>query len=252
MRGGANGARLLLEPQKSWAVNNPKALNKVLSKLKLIQKKFNKKSSKRKVSMADLIVLSGATAIEQAAKKAGYDIDVPFVPGRADATQAQTDIKSFSYLEPKADGFRNYYSKASYMSPAEMLVDKANTLGLNVPEMTVLVGGMRALDANYDGSTYGIFTDKPGTLTNDFFINLLDMSTVWTKDSKQEGLYKGHDRASGKLKWQATPVDLIFGSSTELRAIAEVYASDDADKKFVNDFVNAWVKVMQLDRFDLK
>ena len=252
MRGGANGARLLLEPQKSWAVNNPKALNKVLSKLESIQKKFNKKSSKRKVSMADLIVLSGATAIEQAAKKAGYDIDVPFVPGRADATQAQTDIKSFNYLEPKADGFRNYYSKASYTSPAEMLVDKANTLGLNVPEMTVLVGGMRALDANYDGSAYGVFTDKPGTLTNDFFVNLLDMSTVWTKDSKQGGLYKGHDRASGKLKWQATPVDLIFGSSTELRAIAEVYASDDADKKFVNDFVNAWVKVMQLDRFDLK
>ena len=255
MRGGANGARLLLEPQKSWPVNKPKALNKVLSKLESIQQNFNKKSSKRKVSMADLIVLSGASAVEQAAKKAGYDIDVPFVPfvpGRTDATQAQTDIKSFNYLEPKADGFRNYYSKASYMSPTEMLVDKANTLGLNVPEMTVLVGGMHALDANYDGSAYGVFTDKPGTLTNDFFVNLLDMSTVWTKDSTQEGLYKGHDRASGKLKWQATPVDLIFGSSTELRAIAEVYASDDADKKFVNDFVNAWVKVMKLDRFDLK
>jgi catalase-peroxidase len=252
MRGGANGARINLEPQKSWAVNNPKALNKVLTKLEAIQTKYNKKSSKRQISLADLSVLSGAAAIEDAAKDAGHKIEVPFIPGRADATQEQTSIKSFNYLKPNADGFRNYYNEDSYMSPAEMLVDKANTLGLNVPEMTVLVGGMRSLDANYDGSSYGVFTNKPGVLTNDFFVNLLDMSTVWTKDNSTDGVYHGHDRASGKLKWQATPVDLIFGSSSELRAIAEVYASDDADKKFVNDFIKAWVKVMQLDRFDLK
>ncbi|PKG80996.1 catalase/peroxidase HPI [Colwellia sp. 75C3] len=252
MRGGANGARINLAPQNSWAVNNPKALNKVLTKLEAIQVKFNKKYSNGKVSLADLIVLGGATAIESAAKKAGINVEVPFAAGRADATQAQTSVKSFNYLKPNADGFRNYFSEDSYMSPAEMLVDKANSLGLNVPEMTVLVGGMRALDANYDGSSYGVFTNQPGVLTNDFFVNLLDMSTVWTKDESNAGVYLGHDRASGKEKWQATPVDLIFGSSSELRAIAEVYASDDADKKFVNDFINAWVKVMQLDRFDLK
>jgi len=252
MRGGANGARIQLAPQNGWEVNNPKALNKVLAKLEAIQTKYNKKSSKRQVSLADLIVLGGAAAIEDAAKKAGTKVTVPFIAGRADASQAQTDIKSFNYLKPNADGFRNFYTDESYMSPTEMLVDKANSLGLNVPEMTVLVGGMRALDANYDGSAYGIFTDKPGVLTNDFFVNLLDMSTVWSKDKSTEGVYVGHDRASGKAKWQATPVDLIFGSSSELRAIAEVYASDDADKKFVNDFVEAWTKVMQLDRFDLK
>ena len=252
MRGGANGARIKLDPQNNWAVNNPKALNKVLAKLESIQVKYNQKSAKRQVSLADLIVLGGAAAIENAAKQAGNKVEVPFVPGRVDATQAQTNVKSFNYLKPKADGFRNFYTKESYMSPAEMLVDKANTLGLNVPEMTVLVGGMRALDANYDGSSYGVFTNKPGMLTNDFFVNLLDMSTVWTKDKSTAGVYVGHDRASGKLKWQATPVDLIFGSNSELRAIAEVYASDDADKKFVNDFIKAWVKVMQLDRFDLK
>jgi catalase-peroxidase len=251
MRGGANGARIRLEPQNSWEVNNPKALNKVLAKLGTIQEKFNKKSSKKQVSLADLIVLGGAVAIENAAKKAGKTIEVPFIPGRADASQAQTNVQSFNYLKPKADGFRNYYSDESYMSPAEMLIDKANTLGLNVPEMTVLIGGMRSLNANFDGSSYGVFTQKPGVLTNDFFVNLLDMSTVWTKDAATLGIYQGHDRTSGKLKWQATPVDLIFGSSSELRAIAEVYASDDADKKFVNDFVKAWVKVMQLDRFDL-
>ncbi len=251
MRGGANGARLRLEPQNQWAVNNPKALSKVLAKLESVQAQFNKKSSS-KVSLADVIVLGGAAAIESSAKQAGYNVKVPFVAGRVDATQAQTDVQSFNYLKPDADGFRNYYSTESYMSPTEMLVDKANLLGLNVPEMTVLVGGMRALNANYDGSSYGVFTDNPGQLSNDFFVNLLDMSTVWTKDSKQEGVYLGHDRASGKLKWQATPVDLIFGSSSELRAIAEVYASDDADNKFINDFVAAWVKVMQLDRFDLK
>jgi catalase-peroxidase len=252
MRGGANGARINLEPQNSWPVNSPKALNKVLTTLKAIQDKYNKQLTKQQVSLADLIVLGGATAIENAADKAGNSVSVPFVPGRADATQAQTSVKSFNYLAPNADGFRNFYSTESYMSPTEMLVDKANTLGLNVPEMTVLVGGMRALDANYDGSTYGVFTNKPGVLTNDFFVNLLDMSTVWTKDKSTEGVYVGHDRVSGEVKWQATPVDLIFGSNSELRAVAEVYASDDADKKFVNDFVKAWVKVMQLDRFDLK
>ena len=252
MRGGANGARINLAPQNSWAVNNPKELNKVLAKLEAIQTKYNKQSSKRQVSLADLIVLGGAAAIEKAAKQAGHKVEAPFVPGRADAIQAQTNVKSFNYLKPKADGFRNFYTDESYMSPAEMLVDKANSLGLNVPEMTVLVGGMRALDANYDGSSYGVFTNKPGVLTNDFFVNLLDMSTVWTKDESTAGVYVGHDRASGKVKWQATPVDLIFGSSSELRAIAEVYASDDANNKFVNDFIKAWVKVMQLDRFDLK
>ncbi|WP_331456662.1 peroxidase family protein, partial [Colwellia sp. TT2012] len=204
------------------------------------------------ISLADLIVLGGAAAIENAAKQGGTQVTVPFVPGRADASQAQTSIKSFNYLKPKADGFRNFYTDESYMSPAEMLVDKANLLGLNVPEMTVLVGGMRSLAANYDGSSYGVFTNRPGVLSNDFFVNLLDMSTVWSKDEANVGIYLGHDRASGKLKWQATPVDLIFGSSSELRAIAEVYASDDADKKFIHDFIAAWVKVMQLDRFDLK
>jgi len=252
MRGGANGARINLEPQNNWPVNNPKALNKVLNKLESIQTTYNKKSSTRQVSLADLIVLGGAAAIESSAQKAGQKIEVPFVPGRADATQAQTSVKSFNYLKPNADGFRNYFNEDSYMSPAEMLIDKANMLSLNVPEMTVLVGGMRALDANYDGSSYGVFTNQPGVLTNDFFVNLLDMSTVWTKNESTAGVYIGHDRASGKEKWQATPVDLILGSSSELRAIAEVYASADADKKFINDFVNAWVKVMQLDRFDLK
>lgn len=252
MRGGANGARIRLEPQNNWAVNNPKELSKILAKFESIQKKYNRKYSKKQVSLADLIVLGGAAAIENAAKQAGHKIEVPFIPGRADATQAQTNVKSFNYLKPKADGFRNYYSEQSYMSPTEMLVDKANSLGLNVPEMTVLIGGMRSLDANYDGSSYGVFTNTPGVLTNDFFVNLLDMSTVWSKDKSTAGIYEGYDRASGKLKWKATPVDLIFGSSSELRAIAEVYASDDADNKFVNDFVNVWVKVMQLDRFDLK
>ncbi|MFT5451334.1 MAG: catalase-peroxidase [Enterobacterales bacterium] len=251
MRGGANGGRLRLEPQISWVVNNPAELNKVLGKLKSIQAKYNSKSSKRQVSLADLIVLSGAATIESAAKQAGHSIKVPFTPGRADASQEQTDVKSFNYLKPQADGFRNYYSEESYMSPTAMLVDKANTLGLNVPEMTVLVGGMRSLDANYDGSNLGVFTEQPGVLSNDFFVNLLDMSTTWTKDQSNAGIYEGRDRKSGKLKWHATPVDLIFGSSSELRAIAEVYGSDDANKKFVDDFVKAWVKVMQLDRFDL-
>lgn len=252
MRGGANGARIQLEPQKNWTVNNPTELNKVLATLRTIQADFNQQSSNTKISLADIIVLAGASAIEQAAKAAGHSIKVPFEPGRTDASQAQTEIKSFNYLKPNADGFRNYYSDESFMSPAEMLVDKANTLGLNVPEMTVLVGGMRALNANYDGSALGVLTKTPGVLSNDFFINLLDMSTTWRKDNNQDGIYQGYDRISDKLKWQATPVDLIFGSSSELRAIAEVYASSDADDKFINDFVKAWVKVMQLDRFDLK
>jgi catalase-peroxidase len=252
MRGGANGARIQLEPQKNWQVNNPKELNEVLTKLKSIQGDFNQQSVSGKISLADIIVLGGAAAIEQAAKSAGYDVDVPFNAGRTDATQAQTDIKSFNYLKPDADGFRNYYTEASYMSPTAMLVDKANSLGLNVPEMTVLVGGMRVLNANYDGSALGVLTKTPEVLTNDFFINLLDMSTTWRKDQNNVGVYQGYDRISGTLKWQASPVDLIFGSSSELRAIAEVYASDDAKSKFINDFINAWVKVMQLDRFDLK
>lgn len=252
MRGGANGARIQLEPQKNWQVNNPKELNEVLTKLKSIQGDFNQQSVSGIISLADIIVLGGAAAIEQAAKSAGYDVDVPFNAGRTDATQAQTDIKSFNYLKPDADGFRNYYTEASYMSPTAMLVDKANSLGLNVPEMTVLVGGMRVLNANYDGSALGVLTKTPEILTNDFFINLLDMSTTWRKDENNVGVYQGYDRISGTLKWQASPVDLIFGSSSELRAIAEVYASDDAKSKFINDFINAWVKVMQLDRFDLK
>lgn len=252
MRGGANGARLNLAPQNNWAVNNPKELSKVLTKLEMIKNNYNSQSPKKKVSLADLIVLGGAAAIENAATQAGYPVKVPFVAGRADASQAQTDVKSFNHLKPNADGFRNYYSNASYMSPTEMLIDKANLLGLSVPEMTVLLGGMRVLNANYDGSSYGVFTDKPGVLTSDFFVNLLDMSTVWSKDKTKAGIYNGVERATGKLKWQATPVDLIFGSNAELRAVAEVYASNDGHKKFVNDFIKAWVKVMQLDRFDLK
>lgn len=252
MRGGANGARIRLEPQKNWSVNRPQALNEVLIALEAIQKKFNDRSSSKQVSLADLIVLAGGAAIESAAKQGGYNVSVPFIAGRTDATQAQTDITSFNYLEPKADAFRNYYSEDSYMSPTEMLVDKANLLGLTVPEMTVLVGGMRVLNTNYDNSNYGVFTHRPGVLTNDFFVNLLDMSTQWTKDDARAGVYLGHDRKSKKLTWHAKPVDLIFGSSAELRSIAEVYASDDAKHKFINDFVNAWVKVMQADRFDLK
>jgi catalase-peroxidase len=198
-----------------------------------------------------MIVLGGAAAIEKAASDAGHSVTVPFQPGRTDATQEQTDVQSFALLEPKADGFRNYYSKGVRLSPTDALVDRADVLNLTVPEMTVLVGGMRALGANTDGSSNGVFTANPGTLTNDFFVNLLDMSTAWEKSSKADGLYVGKDRASGKVKWAATPVDLVFGSNSELRAVAEVYAADDAHEKFVNDFVVAWTKVMQNDRFDL-
>ena len=252
MRGGANGARIRLAPEKDWAVNNPQELAKVLKRLEGIQADFNRAhSGAEQVSLADLIVLGGGAAIEQAAKKAGYDVQVPFSPGRTDALQTQTDVVSFAVLEPTADGFRNYFGSGLKRSPAELLVDKANQLTLTVPEMTVLVGGMRALNANAVGDQHGILTNRPGTLNNDFFVNLLDMSTQWTKSST-DGLYEGHDRASGKLKWTATPVDLIFGSNSELRAVAEVYASDDAKGKFVQDFVNAWTKVMLLDRFDLQ
>jgi catalase-peroxidase len=217
-----------------------------------VQNDFNKElSDGKKVSLADVIVLGGGAAIEQAAKKAGCEVKVPFSPGRTDASQEETDASSFAVLEPTADGFRNYYAKGNSKSPAEMLVDRASFLTLTVPEMTVLVGGMRALDANDGHSQLGVLTNRPGTLSNDFFVNLLDMSTKWSKSS-EDGVYEGHDRKTDKLKWKSTPVDLIFGSSSELRAVAEVYASDDAKEKFVHDFVTAWAKVMNNDRYDLK
>ena len=251
MRGGANGARIRLAPQKDWEVNNPDELAKVLKRLEGIQKDFNSaQSGGKKVSLADVIVLGGAAAIEQAAKDAGHEVQVPFTPGRTDASQEQTDVTSFAVLEPTADGFRNYFGNGNSGSPADMLVDRADLLTLTVPEMTVLVGGMRALDANAGQSGHGVFTDRPGTLSNDFFVNLLDMSTQWSKSSKSEGVYEGRDRGTGKPKWTATPVDLVFGSSSELRAVAEVYAYDDSEEKFVHDFVTAWNKVMNLDRFD--
>ncbi|NVJ62454.1 MAG: catalase/peroxidase HPI [Gammaproteobacteria bacterium] len=251
-RGGANGARIALAPQKDWAVNDPKELSKVLAKLKDIQKDFNKKASGgKKVSLADLIVLGGAAAIEKAADDAGVKVEVPFAAGRNDTTQKWTDVDSFELLKPTADAFRNYFdAKEAYRSPTEMMVDKADQLNLTVPELTVLVGGMRALNANAGGSKHGVFTDKPGTLSNDFFVNLLDMSTTWRK-AKQDGVYEGVDRKSGKVKYTGTPVDLIFGSNSELRAVAEVYAFDNSKERFVKDFVNAWTKVMRLDRFDL-
>lgn len=252
MRGGANGARIRLEPMMNWQANNPKELAKVLAKLEKVQKDFNGSlKGGKKVSLADVIVLGGSVAVEKAAKEAGVVISVPFTPGRMDATQAQTDVNSFAVLEPAADGFRNYYSKDSSLSPAEMLIERANMLNLTVPEMTVLVGGLRALDANSAGVKHGVFTDKPGVLSNDFFVNLLDMSTKWSKSAKQEGIYEGQDRKSGKLKWTATPVDLIFGSHSELRAVAEVYGAQDGQDRFVQDFVKAWNKVMNADRFDI-
>jgi len=253
MRGGANGARVRLAPQKDWEVNNPAELAKVVGRLETIQRDFNRaQSGGKQVSLADLIVLGGNAAIEQAAKSAGYTVQVPFAAGRADATDAQTDVASFAPLEPTADGFRNYYRNGQRLSPAEMLVDKANMLTLSVPEMTVLVGGMRTLNANAGQTAHGVFTSRPGTLTNDFFVNLLDMSTGWTKSSTSMGIYEGIDRATGKVKWTATPVDLIFGSNSELRAVAEFYAANDAREKFVQDFVKAWAKVMNLDRFDIE
>lgn len=252
MRGGANGARVRLAPQKDWAANSPNELGKVLSKLEDIQKEFNKSlSGGKQVSLADVIVLGGAAAIEKAAKDGGYkNLAVPFRPGRMDATQANTDVKTFAELESGADGFRNFFAANNYRSPAEMLVDKANQLSLTVPEMTVLVGGMRALNANTNQAKHGVFTENPGTLSNDFFVNLLDMATKWKKSSSQEGVYEGHDRKTNKLRWTATPVDLVFGSNSELRAVAEVYAFNESKNKFANDFVKAWTKVMNLDRFD--
>ncbi|NNM21684.1 MAG: catalase/peroxidase HPI [Gammaproteobacteria bacterium] len=252
MRGGANGARIALAPQKDWAINNPAELRKTLAKLKEIQREFNDSSKRTKVSLADVIVLGGAAAIEKAAKDGGVKVMVPFTPGRGDATQAQTDVASFELLKPTADAFRNYYNAdEAYRPPLEMLVDRADQLALTVPETTVLVGGLRALNANTSGASHGVFTSKPGTLTNDFFVNLLDNGTTWRKAST-DGLYEGVDRMSGQVRYTATPVDLIFGSNSELRAVAEAYAYSDARERFVNDFVAAWTKVMQLDRFDLR
>jgi len=251
MRGGANGARVRLSPQKDWAANSPKELATVLAKLETVQQDFNKGlKGGKKVSLADVIVLAGNTAIEEAAKRAGVKVELPFTPGRGDATAEQTDVNSFSHLEPTADGFRNFYAPGQKRSPAEALIDRAALLTLTVPEMTVLVGGLRALDANTDGAAHGVFTDKPGTLTNDFFVNLLDIKYVWSK-AQTEGLYEGRERDADKVKWTATPVDLLFGSNSELRAIAEVYAQVDGKDRFVADFVKAWTKVTQLDRFDL-
>lgn len=251
-RGGANGARIRLEPQKNWEVNNPAQLEKVLKVYEKIQKDFNAKSKTKQVSIADLIVLGGSAAIEKAVKNAGYNLNVPFTPGRTDATQEQTDVESFGFLEPMGDGFRSYLKTKYSLSTEEILVDKAQLLTLTTPEMTVLLGGMRMLEANYDGSKNGVFTDKKETLSNDFFVNLLDMSTVWKATDASGELFEGRDRVTGKVKWTATRTDLIFGSNSELRALAEVYASSDAKEKFVKDFIAAWVKIMNADRFDVK
>jgi catalase-peroxidase len=251
-RGGANGARLRLAPQRDWEVNQPAELAKVLQKLETIQKEFNRaQSGGKKVSLADLIVLGGCAAVEAAAKKAGHDVRVPFSPGRMDASQEQTDVDSFAVLEPTADGFRNYIRKGYEGSAAELLVDRANLLTLTAPEMTVLVGGLRALNANVGQSEHGVFTKRPGTLTTDFFVNLLDMGTTWQKSAASEGVLEGRDRTTGALKWTGTIVDLVFGSNSQLRALAEVYGSNDSQPAFVRDFVAAWNKVMNLDRFDL-
>jgi catalase-peroxidase len=251
-RGGANGARIRLAPQKDWEVNQPTELAQVLRKLEAIQKDFNRsKSGGKKVSLADLIVLGGCAGVEEAAKRAGHKVKVPFRPGRTDASQDQTDIHSFAPLEPKADGFRNYVSGKPRLSAEELLVDRAQLLTLTAPEMTVLIGGLRALNANFGHSKHGVFTKRPETLTNDFFVNLLDMSTQWQPSVGSEGVYEGHDRATGKIKWTGTRVDLVFGSNSQLRALAEVYACADSKEKFVKDFVVAWNKVMNLDRYDL-
>ncbi len=252
-RGGANGARIRLAPQKFWEVNNPKQLEKALETFEGIQKEFNSaQSGNKKVSIADLIVLGGCAAVEKAAKDAGFDIKVPFTPGRADATEEQTDVDSFDYLEPMADGFRNYVKMKYLATTEEMLVDRAQLLTLTAPEMTVLVGGMRVLGTNWNKSSHGVFTDRPGKLTNDFFVNLLDMGTEWKAVSDDEEEFEGSDRVTGEKKWTGTRVDLIFGSNSELRALAEVYACKDSQEKFVKDFVKAWDKVMNLDRFDIK
>ncbi|WP_262917066.1 catalase/peroxidase HPI [Chryseobacterium arthrosphaerae] len=251
-RGGANGSRIRLEPQRSWEVNNPPQLQKVLGVLEGIQQEFNStQGGSKKISLADLIVLAGNAAVEAAAKNAGQEVKVPFAPGRMDASQEQTDIESMGYLEPAADGFRNYLKKRFTVSTESLLIDKAQLLTLTAPELTVLVGGMRALDTNFDGSKHGVFTSRPGALTNDFFVNLLDMRTQWKAMSEDKELYMGSDRTTGQPKWTATRADLVFGSNSELRAVAEVYGSADAQGKFVKDFVSAWTKVMNLDRFDL-
>jgi catalase-peroxidase len=251
-RGGANGARIRLEPQRSWEVNNPIQLNRVLSALEKIQSDFNAKSKDKKVSLADLIVLAGNTGVEKAAKNAGYSVQVPFTPGRMDASQEQTDVKSFAVLEPQADGFRNYLKTKYTVATEELLVDKAQLLTLTAPEMTVLVGGMRALNANYDGSKHGIFSSTKDKLSNDFFVNLLAMGTTWKATSDAQEVFEGSNMKTNEVKWTATRADLIFGSNSELRAIAEVYAQNDNKQKFVTDFVAAWTKVMNLDRFDVK
>ncbi len=250
-RGGANGARIRLAPQKYWAANNPAQLSKVLDALEAIQKEFNASAGSKQVSIADLIVLAGGVGIEMAAKNAGKEVKVPFTPGRVDATEADTDVESFAVLEPIADGFRNYIKPGNVVSPEEMLIDKAQLLTLTAPELTVLVGGLRVLNTNYDGSHHGVFTNTPEALTNDYFVNLIDFSTTWAA-SATKGIFEGKDRATGTVKYTGTRVDLIFGSNSELRALAEVYATDDAKDKFVHDFVAAWTKVMNLDRFDLK
>jgi catalase-peroxidase len=251
-RGGANGARIRLAPQKDWAANDPTELAKVLQRLEQIQEEFNNsQSGGRRLSVADLIILGGCAAVEHAAKSAGYEVTVPFAPGRTDAAQEQTDVESFAVLEPTADGFRNYLRPGEKLPPEQRLLDRANLLTLTAPEMTVLVGGMRVLNANAHGSTHGVFTDRPETLTTDFFVNLLDLGTEWRASASEENVYEGHDRATGEIKWTATAVDLVFGSHSQLRAISEVYAQEDSNEKFVRDFVAAWNKVMNLDRFDL-
>ncbi|HZD32757.1 MAG TPA: catalase/peroxidase HPI [Candidatus Angelobacter sp.] len=252
-RGGANGARLRLTPQKDWAVNQPAELAKVLQKLEAIQKDFNNSQpgGKKKVSLADLIVLGGCAAVKEAAKKAGYDVKVPFTPGRTDASQEQTDVHAFAVMEPTADGFRNYVGNGRQEPAEELLVDRAQLLGLTAPEMTVLVGGLRALNANFGQSKHGVFTDRPGRLTNDFFVNLLNMNTTWQESATSKGVFEGRDRKTGELKWTGTRADLVFGSNSQLRALAEVYACDDAKQAFVKDFVAAWNKVMNADRYDL-
>ena len=251
-RGGANGARIRLAPQKDWEVNQPVQLKKALQILGGIQKEFNgAQSGEKKVSFADLIVLGGCAAVEQAAKNAGHEAIIPFTPGRTDASQEQTDVGSFAVLEPAADGFRNYLKNKYAVSAEELLVDRAQLLTLTAPEMTVLIGGMRVLNANFGRSQHGVLTKRPEKLTNDFFVNLLDMSTTWKATSEDDNVFEGRDRSTGELKWTATRVDLIFGSNSQLRALAEVYGSEDSQEKFVHDFVTAWNKVMNLDRFDL-
>jgi catalase-peroxidase len=251
-RGGANGGRIRLQPQNSWEVNDPDELATVLRTLEGIQHSFNAaQTGGKQISLADLIVLAGSAAVEQAAKTAGHDVEVPFAPGRTDASQEQTDVESFAAMEPTADGFRNYLGKGNRLPAEYLLLDKANLLTLSAPELTVLVGGLRALGANAKQSSLGVLTDAPGSLTNDFFVNLLDLGTEWKPTTADADTYEAHDVATGALKWIGSRVDLLFGSNSELRALAEVYASDDAGEKFVQDFVAAWVKVMNLDRFDL-